>query len=121
MYSVEITSTAHAAAATCKLLDVTVGSVGGFVGPIVMRLAPKATDYVSIDLNKLICMRGQATVTLDVQLQQGQSVRASFTGKAENNAWAKVPEGWTGTVTSGTFRRQRIKKPARNSLSQSSR
>jgi hypothetical protein len=91
----------------CKLLDLTIGSVGGYVGPINKRLGPGETDYVSIDLRKLICMRGRVSVTLDTLLRRGHAVHASFTAKPENNAWAKIPNGWTGTVTSETRTRSR--------------
>ena len=46
MYSVDITAIAPSGK-TCKLGDTTVGSVGGYVGPIVLRLSPGATNYVS--------------------------------------------------------------------------
>src|SRR5829696_3496366 len=43
MYSVDMISTARGGK-VCKLLDTTVGFVGGYVAPIVIRLAPGATD-----------------------------------------------------------------------------
>ena len=112
MYSVEITSVAPAGT-SCKLLNLTVGFIAGYVEPVVMRLAPGAKDYVSIDLSKLICITGRATVTLETLLQQRHSVRASFTTTAENSGWAKVPNGWTGAVVSGVFHREPAKQPVR--------
>jgi hypothetical protein len=112
MYSVDVFSTSRGGK-VCKLLDATVGFVGGYVSPIVIRLLPGAADYVSIDLKKLICIGGRTTTTLDSLLRQGHSVSASFTGKLENNGWAKVPNGWTGTVLSGTFHSEAPKQRQR--------
>ena len=103
MFSVDITSVGPDGK-ECQLLDTTVGVVAGYVEPVVMRLAPGAADYVGIDLKKLICVSKDATVALDSLLARSHSVLASFTGKPESNAWAKVVNGWAGSVTSGTYR-----------------
>jgi hypothetical protein len=111
MFSLDI-STKDSDGRTCALLNTTVGHVAGFVSPIVIRLAPGETEFVSIELRKLICLMGRTTRTLDVLLEAGQSVQVSFQGKAESNAWANLRNGWTGTVASGTFqpklRKQRL-------------
>jgi hypothetical protein len=102
MYNVEVTSMARDGK-SCHLLNTTVGAVGGYIEPVVIHLLPGASDYVAIDLKKLVCATRRHSVALDVLLRQGGSVQASFTSTVEDNTWAKLPDGWTGTATSGTF------------------
>ena len=102
MYRVDITSIAPDSS-TCKLGNTTVVGVAGQLTPIVIRLAPGATEQISIELKRLICMTKDSVVPLDELLGHGHLVRAAFTGTAEVNALAKVQSGWTGTVTSGLF------------------
>lgn len=110
IYHIDLVSTSPDGG-ICKLLDTTVGAVAGYISPVVRRLMPGDADYVTFDLKKLICMAGSSTNTLDFLLARGHSVRAIFANTADNNAWAKVPGGWTGTAISGSFHREPAKRP----------
>jgi hypothetical protein len=112
MYSVDLSSIGPDRK-SCKLLDTTVGVVAGHVSPIVIRLKPGETDYIAIDPRKLICMVGRSTTTFDTLLMRGHSVRAIFGTDLENNAWARIPNGWTGKTTSGVFQRNTTRQGRR--------
>jgi hypothetical protein len=109
MYNVELTSTGPDGS-TCRLLNTTVGSVGGYLGPIVIRLQPGATDSFYIDLKKLVCVANRRIVSLDKLLDTGHSVRATFVATAEANKWGRLNNGWTGKVSSGPFAIEPISK-----------
>lgn len=101
MYSIEFTATAPDGR-ICKVDDLTVGGVGGYVSPIVIFLTPGATDRVSIELWNLRCTKDSG-ISLDQLLKKGYSVCATLNVTAESNAWDRVANGWTGKVTSGSF------------------
>jgi hypothetical protein len=115
MYTVEITATSPDGK-RCRLLNTTVGLVAGYVDPIVVRLAAASVHFISIDLKKLMCATKDSSVSLDALLDQGYSVSAAFTATTKGNSWAQVPDGWTGSVTSGTFHRETPKQPARKAV-----
>lgn len=101
MYSIEFTATAPGGG-TCEVVDTTAGGIGGNIAPIVIFLTPGATGQVSIELTNLLCTKDSA-ISLDQVLKKGYSVRATLTVTARSNDWARVANGWTGRVTSGSF------------------
>jgi len=92
---------------TCKVLDVTVGSVGGVLLPIVLRLGPGEIRNVSIATESLICVADRKYLTADVLLENGYSIQASFVGHSDTNISGEMLRGWLGTVKSGSLRTSR--------------
>jgi hypothetical protein len=86
----------------CRVLNLTGPAGGGYIEPLMMRLAPGAEKHVPISLDKLICVDRGREWTLGQLFAMGYTARVSFTVTAETNAWARLPAGsWTGTVRSG--------------------
>lgn len=88
----------------CELLNTTVTGVAGSLVPIVIQLAPRATDSIPIDLRKLVCVRKTENVTLDRLLSAGHGVSTRLSVTSEGNRWANVRSGWVGEVSSPVFR-----------------
>jgi hypothetical protein len=84
--------------------------VGGYIEPILVRLAPKETYDLLLPLNKFVCVLNRKDVTLDTLLQKRYSISASLEVNAEsakwavsNVAWRGPMQLWTGKAESGDF------------------
>jgi hypothetical protein len=85
--------------------------VGGYIEPILVRLAPGETYDLLFPLNKFVCVLNRKDVTLDTLLQKRYSLRASLEVNAEsarwcmaNAAWRGRMQVWTGKTASGELR-----------------
>jgi hypothetical protein len=75
-------------------------AVGGFVGPLSVRLNPGESHELQFALKDII-YTSPTTIKLDALVKQGYSVRARFEVKQASADWAKLSYPWIGTVSSG--------------------
>jgi hypothetical protein len=100
MYTVEF-SAISPEGKPCRILNLTGGVVGGYVEPIVVRLAPGEVHEVLLALKKLAYVENRKDLTLDILLQRGYSADASFKADLEGARWGGVSNAWTGQLQSG--------------------
>ncbi len=95
-----------------KLFMGGVGGVAGFMGPLPLRLAPGATQEVTIPVDKIFMLDGPGRDRkLSEILRQKYSVSVSLTVEQSEVDWATRSDTtfrgqifWTGAITSGKFR-----------------
>jgi|SRR3974377_1405540 len=74
--------------------------IGGFVGPVSVRLNAGERHELQFPLKDII-YTSPTTVRLDALVKQGYSVRVRFEVQQASADWAKLSYPWTGVVTSG--------------------
>jgi hypothetical protein len=74
-------------------------AVGGFVGPLSVRLNAGESHELQFPLKDIIYTSPTA-IRLDALVKQGYSVRVRFDVKQASADWAKLSYPWIGTVSS---------------------
>ncbi len=100
MYNFEITA-ANKRGRSCQLADTTVGSVGGYVAPVVIRIQPGSSSWVAIATKNLRCLQRAGGTPLPDLIATGHSIQLLFKATTDANAWGKLSDSWTGVVRSG--------------------
>jgi hypothetical protein len=73
--------------------------IGGFVGPLSVRLNAGEIHELEFPLKDII-YASRTTVRLDALVKQGYSVRVRFEATQAGADWAKLSAPWIGTVSS---------------------
>ena len=72
--------------------------VGGYIEPILVRLAAGETYDLLLPLSKFVCVLNRKDVTLDTLLQKRYSLRASLEVSEESARWATAHAAWRGRM-----------------------
>jgi hypothetical protein len=73
-------------------------SVGGFLEPLLVRLAPGETYELLLPLDRFICVLNRNDVSLGDLLRKGYSARATLQVSAESAKWSMSAAAWRGSM-----------------------